>query len=38
MSQTQKTAIADTLKRLVVSAYDLSKPDPVKSLMSLYPK
>jgi hypothetical protein len=29
--------IADTLKRLVVSAYDLSKPDPVKNLMSLYP-
>jgi hypothetical protein len=37
MSATEKTAIADSLKRLVVSAYDLSKPDPVKSLMSLYP-
>jgi ketosteroid isomerase-like protein len=37
MSVAEKTAIADSLKRLVVSAYDLSKPDPVKSLMSLYP-
>src|SRR6202040_1059144 len=37
MSAAEKKAIADTLKRLVVSAYDLSKPDPVKSLMSLYP-
>jgi hypothetical protein len=33
----EKRAIADSLKRLVVSAYDLSKPDPVKNLMSLYP-
>jgi hypothetical protein len=38
MSAAEKTAIADTLKRLVVSAYDLSKPDPVKNLMSLYPR
>ena len=37
MSAAEKTAIAESLKRLVVSAYDLSKPDPVKSLMSLYP-
>jgi uncharacterized protein DUF4440 len=37
MSASEKKAIADSLKRLVVSAYDLSKPDPVKSLMSLYP-
>lgn len=37
MSSTEKKAIADTLKRLVVSAYDLTKPDPVASLMSLYP-
>jgi len=37
MSAAEETAIADSLKRLVVSAYDLSKPDPVKSLMSLYP-
>lgn len=29
--------IADSLERLVVSAYDLSRPDPVASLMSLYP-
>jgi hypothetical protein len=36
MSAAEKKAIADSLKRLVVSAYDLSKPDPVKSLMSLY--
>ncbi len=37
MSAGEKKAIADTLKQLVVSAYDLSKPDPVRSLMSLYP-
>ena len=37
MSAGEKKAIADSLKQLVVSAYDLSKPDPVKSLMSLYP-
>lgn len=37
LSAAQKAAIADTLKKLVVSAYDLSKPDPVASLMSLYP-
>lgn len=37
MSAGDKRAIADTLKKLVVNAYDLSRPDPVKSLMSLYP-
>jgi len=37
MSASEKKAITDSLKRLVVSAYDLSKPDPVKNLMSLYP-
>jgi hypothetical protein len=37
MSAGDKKAIADTLKKIVVSAYDLSKPDPVGSLMSLYP-
>lgn len=37
LTQPEKTAIADSLKKLVVSAYDLSKPDPVASLMSLYP-
>jgi len=38
MSGAEKKAIADSLKRLVVSAYDLSKPYPVKNLMSLYPE
>lgn len=37
MTVAQQRAVADSLKRLVVNAYDLSKPDPVKSLMSLYP-
>ncbi len=37
MSGSEKRAIADTLKNMVVAAYDLSKPDPVKNLMSLYP-
>jgi hypothetical protein len=37
MSAAEKKAIADSLKRLVVAAYDLSKPDPVRNLMSLYP-
>jgi len=37
MSAGEKKAIADSLKKLVVRAYDLSNPDPVKSLMSLYP-
>jgi uncharacterized protein DUF4440 len=37
MSATEKTAIADSLKHLVVAAYDLSKPDVVARLMSLYP-
>ena len=37
MSAADKAAIADSLKKLVVQAYDLSEPDPVKSLMSLYP-
>jgi ketosteroid isomerase-like protein len=37
MSSAEKTAIADSLKKLVMSAYDLSKPEPVKNLMSLYP-
>jgi hypothetical protein len=37
LSQAERSAIADSLKALVVSAYDLSKPDPVASLMSLYP-
>ena len=37
MSAMEKKTIADTLKKIVVSAYDLSKADPVGSLMSLYP-
>jgi len=37
MSAAEKKVVADSLKRLVVSAYDLSRPDPVKNLMSLYP-
>ena len=37
MSNAEKTAIADSLKHLVVAAYDLSKPDVVARLMSLYP-
>jgi len=37
MSVSEKAAIADSLKRLVAATYDLSKPDPVKRLMSLYP-
>ncbi|MEO8909861.1 MAG: nuclear transport factor 2 family protein [Gemmatimonadaceae bacterium] len=37
MSGAEKSAIADSLKHLVVSAYDLSKPNPVARLMSLYP-
>ena len=37
MSAADKKAIADSLKHLVVNTYDLSKPDPVNRLMSLYP-
>src|SRR5688500_17921072 len=37
MAAPEKKAIADSIKRLVVSAYDLSAPNPVKNLMSLYP-
>ena len=37
MSSAEKKAIADSLKHLVAATYDLSKPDPVKRLMSLYP-
>jgi NAD(P)-dependent dehydrogenase (short-subunit alcohol dehydrogenase family) len=32
-----RAAIADSLKHLVINTYDLSKPDVVKRLMSLYP-
>jgi ketosteroid isomerase-like protein len=37
LSSAQKKAISDSLTKLVVSAYDLSQPDPVASLMRLYP-
>jgi len=37
MTASDKKAIADSLKRLVVNTYDLSKPNPVQRLMSLYP-
>ena len=38
LSSTEKSAIADTLRGLIVSAYDLSKPgDAVARMMSLYP-
>jgi Domain of unknown function (DUF4440) len=38
VSSAQRDAIADTLKKLIVSAYDLNAPgDPVARLMSLYP-
>lgn len=33
----ERAAIADSLKHLVTAAYDLSKPDLVARLMSLYP-
>ena len=38
MSSSEKKAIADSLKRMVVRAYDLSRPNAVASLMSLYPQ
>src|SRR5215203_217662 len=38
LSASEKSAIADTLRGLIVSAYDLSKPgDAVARMMSLYP-
>jgi hypothetical protein len=37
LSPTERAAIGDSLKRLIVSAYDLSKPDVVGRMMSLYP-
>src|SRR6266571_453283 len=33
----ERAAVADSLKHLVINTYDLSKPDVVKRLMSLYP-
>jgi ketosteroid isomerase-like protein len=38
LTSAERSAIADTLRTLIVSAYDLSKPgDAVARLMSLYP-
>ena len=37
MSGADKKAIADSLKHLVANTYDLSKPNAVNRLMSLYP-
>ena len=37
VSDSQKKAIADSLRTLVVNAYDFSRPDVVDRLMSLYP-
>ena len=38
LSAAERAAIADTLQRMIVDAYDITKPgDPVARLMSLYP-
>jgi ketosteroid isomerase-like protein len=37
ISADARRAIADTLTRLIESAYDLTQPEPVRRLMSLYP-
>ncbi len=37
VSSSQRAAITDTLKGLIVAAYDFSKPDVVRRMMSLYP-
>ena len=34
----ERAAIADSLKHLVINTYDLSKPDVVNRMMSLYPR
>lgn len=38
LSPPERAAIADSLKHLVTNTYDLSKPDVVSRLMSLYPE
>lgn len=38
LSQSERAAIADSIKQTVVAAYNLKKPDVVGSMMSLYPK
>jgi hypothetical protein len=37
LTSPERAAIADSLKHLVINTYDLSKPDVVNRLMSLYP-
>jgi hypothetical protein len=37
VSAAQRKAVTDSLKHLVINTYDLSKPDVVNRLMSLYP-
>lgn len=37
LSAAEKQAIADTLEQEIAAAYDLSKPNPVQRMMSLYP-
>lgn len=38
LSRSERAAIADSLRALITTAYDLSRPgDPVSHLMSLYP-
>lgn len=37
VSAADRRAIADTLSALVTNAYDFSRPDPAKRLLSLYP-
>jgi hypothetical protein len=37
LTSEQKKAIADTVQKLVVDAYDLRRPNAVERLMSLYP-
>lgn len=37
ISDAYRAAIADTLQRLLVSAYDLATPDPLSRMLALYP-
>ena len=38
VSDADRKAIADTIQKLVTNAYDLSAPNPVERMMSLYPE
>jgi hypothetical protein len=38
LSEADRKAIADSLKKLVVGSYNLSGPNPVQRMMSLYPE